>query len=524
MLGLLDSKSESFLADLRAEKAARQKREAERRRTVREATEIRERCKTLAGFVREAWHVLEPVAVYQHNWHIDAICAHLEAVTRGEITRLLINVPPGSMKSLLVSVLWPAWEWAMGHASYRYITTSFAEDATTRDTRKMRDLVGSEWYRTLFPAIKLDRKGDTAISNTATGFRESSPFGSLTSKRGDRLIIDDPHSIKTAESEVQRNEVTRLFREGALNRLNDQKRSAIVVVMQRLHERDMSGIILEYGMDFVHLRLPMEFERENRCETVIGFRDPRGREGELLDPVRFPSEVVAQLAADMGSHAFAGQYQQRPSAREGGMFKRHWFQTVEAIPAEAKKRVRRWDLAASNPEPGSDPDWTVGLRMSTFDGKFYIEDVIRFRETANKVRRAIRAAASTDGRMCHIEIPQDPGQAGKDQAQSIIGENAGYVITAERETGAKDTRAEPLAAQVEAGNVYLLRDVWNESFIAELCAFPKGHDDQVDAASGAFNHLTGVQAPMKISDRFIQRAKIGGRVSRINRGRRMTSL
>jgi len=480
----------------------------------REAEAIRKRCKTLSGFVREAWHILEPVAPYIHSWHIDAICQHLEAITFGRINRLLINVPPGSMKSLLVSVFWPAWEWAQGYGSYRYITTSFAEDATTRDTRKMRNLVTSEWYQSLFPHIKLVRTGETGIENSATGFRESSAFGSLTSKRGDRLIIDDPHSIKTAESEQQRNATTLLFREGALNRLNDQQRSAIVVVMQRLHEFDMSGIILLYDMAFVHLCLPMEFERERRCSTAIGFTDPRTREGELLDPVRFPIEVVRGLQRDQGSHAYAGQYQQRPSAREGGMFKQAWFQIVDAVPAEARFKVRRWDLAGCLDEPGSEPDWKVGCKMSTDHERFYVEHVERMREKGAKVRKAIKNMASQDGRHCHIVIPQDPGQAGKEQAASIIAENAGYVIRAERETGAKDTRAEPFSVQCEAGNVYLVKGPWNQAFIDELCAFPAGHDDQVDAASGAFNYLAAGPGPMKINPEVLKAAQNQARIGR----------
>jgi predicted phage terminase large subunit-like protein len=496
-----------MLEGMRAERRRRQA-EAERKRVAEDAEGIRLRCQTLAGFVREAWHVLEPNAVYVHNWHIDAICQHLEAVTDGRINRLLINVPPGSMKSLLVSVFWPAWEWSHKElASYRYIATAFSEDATKRDNRKMRDLVASDWYQALWPEVSLVRKGETSFANSATGFRESSPFGSLTSKRGDRLTIDDPHSIDTAESPHERQETTRRFREGALNRLNDQQRSAIVVVMQRLHERDTSGVILSLmGSEYVHLCLPMEFEVKRRCTTKIGFTDPRTVEGELLDPVRFPRQVVEDLKLDMGSHAYAGQYQQRPAAREGGMFKRHWFQFVDAVPADARKKVRRWDLAASLPEPGTDPDWTVGAKMSALDGKFYVEDVIRFRETGKTVRKAIKNTASTDGRLCHIVVPQDPGQAGKDQAASIIGENAGYRISAERESGDKGTRAEPFAAQLEAGNVYLLRAPWNETFIDELCGFPKGNDDQVDAAAGAFNHLAGVKGPMIISAELLARS------------------
>jgi predicted phage terminase large subunit-like protein len=261
--------------------------------------------------------------------------------------------------------------------------------------------------------------------------------------------------------------------------------------------------------EYVHLSLPMEFEVARRCETKIGFRDPRTKECELLDPVRFPLEVVDDLRVGMGSHAFAGQYQQRPSAREGGMFKRHWFQIVDAIPADARNKVRRWDLAASLAESGTDPDWTVGVKMSTgalgsdAAGKFYIENVVRFRETGATVRRTIKTMAACDGRSCRIVIPQDPGQAGKDQAASIIGENAGFRIEAERETGDKGTRAEPLAAQCEAGNVYLVRADWNEAFIDELCGFPKGHDDMVDAASGAFTKLAAAKRPIIFSNELL---------------------
>jgi hypothetical protein len=150
-------------------------------------------CQTLAGFVREAWPTLEPNAGYAHNWHIDAICQHLEAVTAGKITRLLINVPPGSMKSLLVSVLWPCWEWSRGLRSLRYVCTSFNDLPVTRDSRKARDLILSPWYQSLWPEVVLTRAGETSFANSSTGTREGVPFGSLTSQRGDRLIIDDPH-------------------------------------------------------------------------------------------------------------------------------------------------------------------------------------------------------------------------------------------------------------------------------------------------------------------------------------------
>ncbi len=307
------------MADMvRAERARRQA-EAEREREEGSIEDVRRRCSnSMAEFVREAWHVLEPEMRYVHGWHIDAICDHLEAVTDGRITRLLINIPPGGMKSLLVSVFWPAWEWsARDMQSMRYIATSFKEDAVLRDNRRMRALVISDWYQRHWP-IELVRGGELSFENTMTGWREGAAFGSLTSKRGDRLIIDDPHSVEKAESKVDRERTVARFREGAINRLNDQTNSAIVVIMQRVNEGDISGTILDNDMGYTALILPMEYESSRHCETLI-FSDPRRKEGELLCAERFPPAAVAKLKSDMGSYAFAAQYQQRPAPRGGGI-------------------------------------------------------------------------------------------------------------------------------------------------------------------------------------------------------------
>ncbi len=458
--------------------------------TARNAEEIRARCKTLSGFVKEAWRVLEPNATLIWNWHLDAICAHLEAITFGRINRLLINVPPGSSKSLIVSVLWPAWEWSIGLTSLRYLTTSHNDVPVKRDTRKTRDLILSPWFRSLWPNVVLTRTGETSFANSDTGAREGVAFGSLTSQRGDRLIIDDPHSTETAESPAERERTTLRFREGALNRLNDQEKSAIVVIMQRLHEDDVSGVVQKLGMDFVHLCLPMEFEPDRRCSTVIGFTDPRETDGEILDPVRFPRTVVDTLKRDMGSYAWAGQYQQRPAPRDGSLFKRSWFHIVDAAPASGSV-VRSWDLAATEVSSKGDPDWTAGVRMRRGpDGVFYIEDIRRDRLSALGVETLIINTASQDSRQVRITAPQDPGQAGKSQALQLVQKLAGYVVKIVSPTGSKTTRSAPFAAQAEAGNVRIVRGSWNEAFLSEVASFPAGaHDDQIDAAADAFNEL-----------------------------------
>jgi predicted phage terminase large subunit-like protein len=474
---------------VRAERE-RRKQEQERQRVARDAERIRSRCQSLSGFVREAWHVLEPNAPLIWNWHLDALCEHLEAITRGEINRLLANVPPGSSKSMIVSVMWQAWEWGpMGLASMRYLATAFNDGPVKRDTRKCRDLIRSEWYRSLWPEVELNRTGETSFANTSTGTREGVPFGSLTSQRGDRLIIDDPHSTETAESPAERAATTRKFREGAQNRLNDQARSAIVVIMQRLHELDVSGVILSLGMEYVHLCLPMEYEPGKACTTKIGFSDPRTVEGELLDPVRFPREEVERLKRDMGSYAYAGQYQQRPVPREGGLFKREWFEgkIIREAP-KGIKWVRHWDLAATRKATAAR---TAGVKLGKApDGSFVVGHVVKTQDEGNKIRQLIKATAEVDGREVMVSLPKDPGQAGKVQSQDMIAMLAGWNVRADAETGDKVTRAEPFAAQCEAGNVSLVQGEWINDYLDELCMFPGGaFADQVDASSGAFGRL-----------------------------------
>jgi len=487
---------------MRAIREERSKRlaDTERRRISWNAERIKERCSSLVGFVREAWRILEPSTPYKHGWHIDAICQHLEAITQGRINRLLINVPPGTMKSLLTSVFWPTWEWTT-RPSLRYLTTSYSEDYAKRDARRMRDLIESEWYQGLWgDTVRLARKGEMSFENTAKGNREAKPFVRLTGGRGDRVIIDDPHSTETAESESERNTTIRIFRESVPTRLNDPVTSAIVVIMQRLHANDVSGQILALKLGYEHLMLPMEFEPERACQTSIGFRDPRTYDGELLFPERFPRETVERDKIPLGAYAIAGQFQQRPSPREGGLFKRHWF--ADKIIGAAPDRtvwVRHWDLAAST---RSQSAFTAGVKLGRDrDGKFYVGHVIRTRDEGARVRNLISATAEIDGVKVSISLPQDPGQAGKVQAQDFIAMLAGYKVHAEPETGDKESRAEPFSAQCEGGNVYLVRGEWNEAYLDELCAFPSGKfKDQVDASSGAFGRLIQTKKPLIISD------------------------
>lgn len=490
----------------------------------------RARCKRLSGFIREAWHVLEPAQPYVHGWHIDVVCDHLEAITWGKFlslglfNRLITNIPPGTMKSLMVGVFWPAWEWGpAGLSSMRYLTTSYSDDYAGRDARRMRDLVMSDWYQERWgQAVSLTRYGETSFENTAGGWREAVPIKRLTGGRGDRVIIDDPHSTETAESDAERKRTIRIFRESVTSRLNDPSTSAIVVVMQRLHDEDVTGVALAMKLGYQHLMLPMEFEPDRACETALGFKDPRTYEDELLFPERFPRDVVERDKKAMGDYAVAGQFQQRPTKREGGLFKRAWIEIVDAVPAGCRW-VRHWDLAATREKLGADPAYTCGVRLGRApDGTFYVADVERFRDDGVEVRETIRYIASWDGPAVKISLPQDPGQAGKVQARDYVAMLAGFIVEAEPETGDKWTRAEPVAAQAKAGNLKLVKGNWNEVFINELTKFPGSkHKDQVDALSGAFTTLlrtTTVFQGLSKSDFMVSRLNGRAAAARLSKG------
>lgn len=313
------------------------------------------------------------------------------------------------------------------------------------------------------------------------------------------IIWDDPHSAEGANSEAERIEAVRIFKETLPTRLVEPKTSAIVVVMQRLHEADVSGEILSGDYGYEHLMLPMEFEVDRRCVTSIGWSDPRTVEGELLFPERFPAEVVERDNKAMGEYAVAGQMQQRPAPRTGGFFEWEKLEIVDAHP-KIREWVRYWDKAGT--QDGGKR--TAGVRIGRgVDGVFYVTDVVTGQWNAANREAAIKLTAGMDGLPVTQWIEQEPGSGGKESAEGTIANLAGYNIKAERPTGDKEFRAEPYAVQVKAGNVKLLRGPWNQLFIDEHKTFPRGKfKDQIDAAAGALNKLAvpnkvGVAVPSR---------------------------
>ena len=442
----------------------------------------RELCRrSLAHFARRAWHVLEPAADLKWGWALDAICLHLEAVTDGEITRLLMNVPPGSMKSLLTGVIWPAWEWGpRGMPEMRYVGTAHEETLAIRDSRKCRDLVKSEWYQSLWPVeLARDLDGKREFGNTAKGVRQARSFTSMTGVRGDRIILDDPISADSANSSAKLEAARVAFTETLPTRINSDK-SAIVVVMQRLNEKDVSGVILEMGLPYVHLCIPMRFDPASRCTTSIGWTDPRTEEGELMFPERFGEDQVRELEATLGSYGSAGQLQQRPAPRGGGILKDAWFRYYSVKP-KLEFRTIHVDTAQKIGEKNDYSVFQCWGRAIT--GEAVMLDQIRGKWEAPELLVQARAfwlkhlsSASSTLRSMMVEDKV----SGTGLIQTLRRE--GVTVAPVQRNNDKVSRAHDSAPFIESGNVLLPVDApWLSDFLAEVSAFPGGaHDDQLD--------------------------------------------
>ena len=458
----------------------------------------RELCKrSLHEFVKRAWRTIEPGNPYIDGWHVGVICEHLAAVTNGDINRLLINIPPGTMKSTLVSVFWPAWEWgARGKPHHRFIGASHEMGLATRDAMRMRRLVTSEWYQRLWPLeFSGDQNQKTYFENKQTGFRQACPVSSMTGRRGDRVIWDDPHSAESALSDAARTTDLRIFRETLPTRLNVPTESAIIIVMQRLHEQDVSGEILANDLGYVHLCLAMEYDSASVKANEIGFTDPRKEDGDLLFPERFTREVVDRDKKILGPWAVAGQFQQRPAPLGGGIFKDEWWKFYDAMPS-CEYRVIYADTAMKTAEQN---DYSVFQCWAKAGGNIYLVDQIRGKWEAPELMVQARAfwakhRATGSGTLRAMRI--EDKASGTGLIQSLKRE--GIPVEAIQRQRDKVTRAMDAAPSIHAGLVYIPKQApFISDFMHEFSSFPNGlHDDQIDPLLDAVADLLLTDAPV----------------------------
>jgi predicted phage terminase large subunit-like protein len=286
----------------------------------------REAQRDLMSFTRQSFEIIEPGQEFRDNWHLHVIADHLMGVTKGDVRNLVINIPPGCMKSILTSVAWPAWEWT-NDATLRIMGASYGSDLSIRDASKTRDIILSDWYREGWPEVLIkpgeDNKAKYAL--TEGGWRMSTSVGGrATGEHPDRKIVDDPHNAKQAESDAERESALTWF-DRTLSTRGQSRGANTVVVMQRLHEKDVTGHILADLTGYTHICIPMEFDGVKR-KTFLGTYDPRKEKGELLWPEMFDDHSVTELKQLLGTYGAAGQLQQQPSPGEGGLLDTDCFQ------------------------------------------------------------------------------------------------------------------------------------------------------------------------------------------------------
>jgi predicted phage terminase large subunit-like protein len=443
---------------------------------------------SLRRFVEWAWPILEPATPFLPNWHLDLLCEYLEEVTAGRITHLVINVPPRYMKSILVSILWPCWEW-LRDPSMRYMFVSYSEALAARHAVDRRRVIRSDPYQRYWGSLVQlapDQRTKLELLNTRRGAMvATSVGGSVTGKGGNRLILDDPHNPMQAESDTQRQQAIDFFTGTLSTRLDDKRRGAIVVVGQRLHQRDLSAVCLEQG--FAAVILPAEAETR---APILFPRSGRVVTREIDEPLWPAREGSAELAAQkvlLGTYHFAGQYQQRPSPRGGGRFQRDWWRYYDDLPP-CDRYAQSWDLAFKD---GQTSDYVVGLVAGQQGANIYLIDRYKQRASFQQTCKAIEGmrAAYPLTQAIFIEDTANGPAVIDVLKQHVPG------IIAVRPAGGKESRAAACEPRVQAGNIYLPRPTapggtpiagraWVHDFIEQFAVFPRGaHDDDVDAFS-----------------------------------------
>lgn len=436
--------------------------------------------KDLSSFIQRAFTTVAPGASYQHNWHIDAIAHHLELVALGRIKRLIITMPPRSLKSIAASVAFPAW--LLGQdPSRQIVAVSYADGLSDKLALDSMKIIEAPWYREIFPMTRIARgRSKRADFETGRGGGRFSTTvaGTLTGRGGDIILIDDPHKPEDATSEVRRMAVLEWFKSTLLSRLNDPANSAIVLIQQRVHEADLAGTLLEQE-GWVHLDLPAIAEEPTVID--LGWRGQIKRQpGHLLHPDRLPKAILDQRREELGSYVFAAQYQQRPAPLGGGLVKWSWFKIFTSAPLQkpGDRIVQSWDTASKATEAN---DWSVCSTWLVRSRYAWLLDVYRAKLEFPALRRRICSNAS----QWHagLILIEDAG-SGIQLIQDLKAES-GLCIRGIHPKDDKATRLLAVSHLIEGGRITVPQDApWLAEFQREVSLFPNGkHDDQVDSLS-----------------------------------------
>lgn len=474
---------------------------------------------SLHYFVKLMWPVLEPATPFADGWWPKAWCEHLEAVTNGYydaegkhryITRLIGNCPPGSTKSLLTNVFWPAWVWGPCNKPWtRFLTAAYTQGLTERDNDRMRQLIQSPEYQRRWGRRFTANDSKIIFQNNKTGWKiASSVSGTITGMRADVFICDDPNNIKETESPTVRASTNQFLSEVLPTRLNSISKSAIVVIQQRTHEEDATGFLLrpQRGGDrWTYVMVPMEYDPEWTCgQTTIGWTDPRRVRGELFWPARFSKEEVQILREDLTDYAWAGQMQQHPEPRGGAIIKRDWWKLygkADEDPTEVKLRfpaftytVASLDCALTDKDQ-NDPSALVVLGIWTVPqtGQMAVMMIHAWQDRLQINPLVKRVAATCD--KYHVNTLIIENKANGHSVQQEIRrmyQQAEWSVQFFDPTriGDKVARAHSVTHLFEEGLIWRPNTEWAEMVIDQAAVFPRGsHDDLVDATVAGLRHL-----------------------------------
>lgn len=458
---------------------------------------FRERCRrSFHFFFKEFWDVnnKEPLV---DSPHIKYLCDEAEKVVRRIVARqpkeydLIINVPPGTSKSNIFSQQLEAWAWILD-PTLQFITASHSHSLSLALSVKSRDIIQSEKFQKYFPEIELRRdvNAKSWFSNTDGGYRYTcTPGISPVGRHAHLIVVDDPIDPSESTTETARETINEWFKNTLPTRVVSKEVSAMILVMQRLHENDPAGFLLkenEGTSNIKLIKLPGKIDNNTRAiprEAEQIYQD------NLLDPVRLGEIVLSQLRHRLGPYNYAGQIDQNPVPQTGGMFSVENLKITKTIPDRLVEVYRSWDKAGT--EGGGCN--TAGVKMAKMaNGDFIILDCVFGQWRADKREAIIRQIAELDGRSVKIVIEQEGGSGGKESAEATVRNLSGFVVKVDRPSGEKAARAEPFSTQVNIGNVWILEGAWNTEYIEELRLFPRGKfKDQVDASSQAFAALVG---------------------------------
>ena len=445
-------------------------------------------CHDFYTFMHRAFRELNPKTPFLHNWHIELIAAKLEACRRGEITRLIINVPPRSLKSHAAAVSFPAF--VLGHdPSAQIIAASYGQDLANKHSLDCRTLMTSEWYKNLFPTYLSSQKQSLQeLVTTQNGFRLATSVGGVLTGRGANfIIIDDPLKPDEALSESQRKTVNEWYDHTLYSRLNDKRTGCIIIIMQRLHEDDLVGHVLEHE-NWDAVRLPAIAEEDGTLIIVSPYRTHtvHRRCGEALHPEREPLEALERIRRTLGEYNFAGQYQQQPAPIAGGLVKAEWFKTYVPgeEPAQFDRVVQSWDTANKSTQLS---DYSVCTTWGQKKKRLFLLDVFRKRLDYPELKRAVRDQAKRF-RPNNILIED---KASGTQLIQELNEEGVCSVTRYEPTMEKVMRLHSVSSAIENGFVYLPgKSSWGSTYLHELTTFPYGkHNDQADSTAQALDWL-----------------------------------